>query len=114
MLIGWQSSVSLQCCIDSQSLGVKGLYPATHLLHVSVVKDWENGVFPKKHLRCSISVHEGDLKGKVLENVFCDLQSTDLTPAESRVVGLKCLTIVHVSYFKPTTRGLIIVDEYRM
>lgn len=83
MLSGRQSSVSLQCSIYSQSLGAKALYPATHLLHFSVVKDWENEVFPKKHLLCSISVHDWDLKGKVFENVFCDPQSTGLTPSDS-------------------------------
>lgn len=83
MLRGGQSSVSLQCSIDSQSLGAKGLYPDTHLLHFSVVKDRENEVFPKKHFLCSIFVHDRDLKGKVFENVFCDPESTDLTPSDS-------------------------------
>lgn len=83
MLSGGLSSGSLQCSIYSQSLGAKGLYPDTHLLHLSVVKDRENEVFPKKHLLCSIFVHEWDLKGKAFENVFCDLQSTGLTPYDS-------------------------------
>ena len=75
--------MSLQCCIDSQSLVAKGLNPDTCLLHFSVVKDQEDEVFPKNHLLCSISVHDQDLNGEVLENVFCDLQSTRLTPADS-------------------------------
>ena len=83
MLSGRQSSVSPQCCIDSQSLVAKGLNPDTRLLHFSAVKDWEDEVFPKNHLLCSISVHNRDLKGEVLENVSCDLQSTHLTPADS-------------------------------
>lgn len=83
MLSGGQSSVSLQCSIYSQSLGAKGLYPDTHLLHFSVVKDRKNEVFPKKPLLWSIFVHDRDLKGKVFENVFCDPQSTDLTPSDS-------------------------------
>lgn len=83
MLNGRQSSASLQCAIYSQSLGAKGLYPATQLLHLSVVKDGENEVFPNKHLLCSISVRDGDLKGKVCENVLGDAGSTGLTPPDS-------------------------------
>lgn len=83
MLSGGQSSVSLQRAIYSQSLGAKGLYPATDLLHFLVVKDGECEVFPNKHPLCSISIHDPDPKGKVFENIFCDPQGTGLTPSDS-------------------------------
>lgn len=83
MLSSGQSSVSLQCSIYSQSLGANGLYPATHLLHFSVVKDGENEVFPNRHRLCSTSVHDPDPKGNVSENVFCDPQAQVWPPSDS-------------------------------
>lgn len=83
MLSGGQSSVSLQCSIYSQSLGANGLYPATHLLRFSVVKDGENEVFPNRHRLCPTSVYDPDPKGNISEDVSCDPRAQVWPPSDS-------------------------------
>lgn len=112
MLSGRQSSGSLQCCIYSQSLGAKGLDPDTHFLHISVVKDWENEVFSKKHHYFYFCLWSRPERQDVLK-MFSVTHRTGLSPFESvHNWPRHVFPLLFLWYFSPVQSNIITVSLY--
>lgn len=118
MLSGRQSSVSPQCCIDSQSLVAKGLNPDTRLLHFFSCKRWGRWSLSPRITFCALFPCPWPTwKGEGLKNVFCDSaehtsETSWLCPQLTATLPLPLSFLQHFNAMQPKVPALNCIQNW--